>query len=96
MEIGGFLKMSLIDFPGKIAAVIFTRGCNLRCSYCHNPELVEPKQYSDLIAERDVLDFLAKRLGKLEGVVITGGEPTIQPDLPQFIQAVRRLGYAVK
>ncbi|MBF0483544.1 MAG: anaerobic ribonucleoside-triphosphate reductase activating protein [Candidatus Omnitrophica bacterium] len=96
MKIGGLIKFSLIDFPGKIAAVIFVQGCNFRCPYCHNPELVDPKSYSALIHEEEVLDFLNKRRGQLGGVVITGGEPTLQLDLLPFSLNVKNMGYALK
>jgi len=96
MKIGGWQKFSLIDYPGKIAAVIFTQGCNFRCPYCQNPELVVPELYSECIPETDVMAFLYKRREQLEGVVVTGGEPTIHKDLPEFIKKIRELGFAVK
>jgi pyruvate formate lyase activating enzyme len=96
MVIGGLEKLSLSDFPGKIAAVIFTLGCNLRCRYCHNPGLVDPKQYSDPLPVDDVLHFLSSRIGILQGVVLSGGEPTIHPDLEAFVRNVRSLGFAIK
>lgn len=96
MNIGGVQKLSLVDYPGKTAAAIFTIGCNMRCGYCHNPELVLPEQYAESIPEEDVLTFLASRVGKLEGVVISGGEPTVHADLPDFIARVKDLGFAVK
>ena len=94
MLIGGLQKNSFIDFPGKIAAVVFTKGCNLRCPYCHNPELLEAR--GETVAPAEVLAFLEKRQGLLQGVVISGGEPCVHPDLPEFIRQIRRLGYAVK
>lgn len=96
MRLGGLLKFTLIDYPGKVAAVIFTQGCNYRCSFCHNPELVLPDRYLAPLNEEDVFSFLEKRRGQLEGVVITGGEPTIHQDLPQFIKRIKDLGYKVK
>jgi len=96
MKIGGLLKFSLIDYPGKMSAVIFTQGCNFRCPYCHNFELVVPEHFRDPIAEDTVLDFLKKRAGQIEGVVVTGGEPTIQSDLVDFLEKVKDLGYLVK
>ncbi len=96
MRIGGFQKISLIDYPGKISAVIFTQGCNFRCPFCHNVELVLPSCFSDVLSEDEVLDFLTHRVNKLQGVVITGGEPTIQPDVIAFIEKIKALGYAVK
>ena len=94
MNIGGFQKFSLIDYPGKISAVIFTQGCNFRCSYCHNPELFGVK--SKLISEKEVLDFLESRKKQLEAVVITGGEPTLQLDLINFLEKVNKLGFLIK
>jgi pyruvate formate lyase activating enzyme len=96
MKIGGLQKVSLIDYPGKISAIIFTQGCNFRCPYCHNPELVEQKLYQPCLSEKDILDFFKTRQGKLDAVTITGGEPTLQEDLIPFIQKVRHLGFAVK
>lgn len=96
MKIGGLLKFSLIDYPGKMAAVIFTQGCNFRCPYCHNSELVDPESFRDPIAENEVLDFLEKRIGQIEGLVITGGEPTLQKDLIDFLKKVKHIGYPVK
>lgn len=98
MKIGGFTKQSLIDWPGKVAAVVFTQGCNFRCGFCHNPSLVLPSlmERAELVPESSVLKFLEKRVGWIEGVVITGGEPTIHPDLPEFIKRIRQLGYPIK
>jgi len=98
MKIGGFLKQSLIDFPGKIASVVFTAGCNLRCFYCHNPELVLPELIQDtqLITENDVLNYFEKNKQLLDAVVITGGEPTIHVGLIEFIREIKRLGLLVK
>lgn len=94
MNISGFQKFSLIDYPGKISAVIFTQGCNFRCPYCHNPELLENKSGS--IDEKIVLDFLKTRKNQLEAVVITGGEPTLQPDLINFLEKVNKMGFLTK
>lgn len=96
MKIGGLQKVSLIDYPGKISAVIFTQGCNFRCPYCHNPELVEKKLYRPCLPEKDILEFLATRRGKLDAVTITGGEPTLQDDLLPFIGRIRKMGFCVK
>ncbi len=96
MNIGGFQRFSLIDYPGKICAIVFTQGCNFRCPYCHNPELVNPKLFEAPIPEKEVLSFLANRRGKLDAVEITGGEPTLQPDLIDFIREIKDIGYLVK
>lgn len=96
MKFGGLQRVSLIDYPGRISAVLFTQGCNFRCPYCHNPELVDPARYDEAIPEADVLSFLDRRIGKLDAVVLSGGEPTLQPDLLSFAREVRARGYAVK
>lgn len=96
MDIGGLQKFSLIDYPNKIAAVIFTIGCNFRCSFCHNPELVIPTNYTEIIPESEVLDFLEKRKGQLQGIVVTGGEPTIQKDIVHFLRKLKAMNYSVK
>jgi pyruvate formate lyase activating enzyme len=96
MNIGGLQKVSLIDYPGKISAIIFTQGCNFRCPYCHNPGLVDPKLYKPCLSGKDILEFLAHRRGKLDAVTITGGEPTLQEDLIPLIQKIRKMGFAVK
>ena len=96
MIIGGLQKFTISDFPGRISAIVFTRGCNFRCPYCHNPELVDPDRYVSPITEESVFAFLNSRIGQLDGVVVTGGEPTIHEDLPRFLGALRQLGFAVK
>lgn len=96
MIIGGLQKSSLIDYPGKVAAIVFTRGCTLRCHYCHNPELVLPERFVAPISEEYVFDFLATRKGKLDGVVVTGGEPAMQKDLPTFLVRIKELGFFIK
>lgn len=96
MKIAGFQKFSLIDYPCKISAIIFTQGCNFRCPYCHNPELVDPKLFTYTLDEDSILSFLRRRVGKLDGVVITGGEPLLQHDLIEFIKKVKEMGYLVK
>jgi pyruvate formate lyase activating enzyme len=96
MRIGGLQKLTLIDYPGKVAATVFTQGCNLRCGYCHNPELVLKKCYSPIIPENQVLNFLTSRRFLLQGVVITGGEPTLQKDLADFLMKIKDIGLVVK
>ena len=96
MLIGGFQKCSLIDYPGKICAIVFTLGCNFRCSYCHNPELVYPELFNKPIPEEEIFSFLPKRRGKLDAVTITGGEPTLQADLIDFILRIKKLEFLVK
>lgn len=98
MTFGGLQKLTLIDYPGKIAATVFTVGCNFLCPYCHNPELVDPAKIKDQpkLSEKEILKFLASRQGLLEGVCITGGEPTLSPDLPEFISKIKALGFLVK
>ena len=96
MKIGGLQKISFIDYPGSIGAVVFVQGCNFRCPYCHNPELVDPERYGPLLNEGEVLAFLEKRRGKLDAVTLTGGEPTLQPDLVGFLRKVREMGYRIK
>ncbi|MCF7886170.1 MAG: anaerobic ribonucleoside-triphosphate reductase activating protein [Candidatus Marinimicrobia bacterium] len=96
MRIGGFQKFSMSDFPDKISAILFTTGCNFRCPYCHNPELVLPEKYRSDINIGEIFSFLEDRIGKLDGVVITGGEPTLHDDLPDLIENIKEMNYAVK
>ena len=101
MMVSAFEKFTLLDYPGKMVAVVFTPGCVFRCPFCHNPELIEP---SDEVSKRLFLEnreeeffaFLEKRRGKLDGVCITGGEPTLQKDLLPFIARVKEMGFLVK
>ena len=92
----GLAKTTLLDYPGKLAATIFTGGCNFRCPYCHNGDLVLNVDSSERISENDILDFLKKRTGRLEGVCISGGEPTCQVDLVDFVKKAKALDYFVK
>lgn len=95
LRIGGFEKLTLIDYPGKLAAIVFTYGCNLRCEYCHNPELViKPIERED--DPEKILKFLKSRIGKLDAVVVTGGEPLLYDDLGAFLKKIKDLGYLVK
>lgn len=95
MIISGMQKLTLLDYPGKTAAIIFTYGCNFRCPFCHNALLVTGG-CTDTLSEEEVFAFLEKRKGILDAVCITGGEPTLQKDMKQFILKVRSLGYSVK
>ncbi|HYQ60999.1 MAG TPA: anaerobic ribonucleoside-triphosphate reductase activating protein, partial [Desulfatiglandales bacterium] len=95
MIIGGLQKTSLIDFPGKVSCVCFVSGCNFRCPYCHNPDLVDLPA-KPFIDESSFLALIRERQGFLDGVVISGGEPTLQKDLPAFVSRIKREGYAVK
>lgn len=95
MIINGIQKMTLLDFPGRVACTLFTAGCNLRCPFCHNASLVTDIT-GDALDTAEILAMLDKRQGLLDGVCITGGEPTLQPDLADFIREVRARGYAVK
>ena len=103
MRIAGMQKLTLLDYPGHTAATLFTPGCNYRCPFCHNGELVTPSGPFALASEpgfalstEDVLAFLRKRQGLLDGVCVSGGEPLLQPDLARFCEELRALGYAVK
>ncbi len=97
MKISGLLKFSMIDFPGSISAIVFTQGCNVRCAYCHNPELIPPAQNEEYaLSEEEVLEYLERRKHSLDGVVITGGEPTLQKDLDKFALTLKSMGYMVK
>jgi pyruvate formate lyase activating enzyme len=98
MLLGGLQKLTLIDYPGKIAATVFTVGCNFSCPFCHNPELVSPNAIKNqpVTLESEFFEFLKSRQGQLDGVCITGGEPTLHKDLPDFIKKIKKLGFAVK
>jgi len=96
MKIGGLLRVSLIDYPGLISATVFLQGCNFKCPYCHNPELVEPAMFRTPIKENNIMEFLDSRKGKLDAVTICGGEPTIQDNLSTFIRQIKKKGFAVK
>ncbi|MDD3808599.1 MAG: anaerobic ribonucleoside-triphosphate reductase activating protein [Candidatus Pacebacteria bacterium] len=98
MLIGGLQKLTLIDYPSKVAAIIFTIGCNFRCRYCYNTRLVDPKLFreEDVISEEEIFSFLKSRVGKLDAVVVTGGEPTLHKDLDVFISKIKKLSFLVK
>ena len=95
MQIAGLQKMTLLDYPGKVACTVFLPGCNFRCPFCHNSQLLGGDAEA-VMDDAGLLAFLQKRRGRLQGVCITGGEPTLHPELPALLQAVRELGYAVK
>lgn len=99
MLISGLQKLTLLDYPGKVACTLFTSGCNFRCPFCHNASLVLPElagQCDGAISEDELLLFLRKRQGVLDGVAITGGEPLLHKDLPSFLEKVRALGFMIK
>lgn len=96
MNIRGINKTTLLDYPGHVAATIFVGGCNMRCPFCHNSELVLNENKLDLISEKELFAFLEKRQGILEGICITGGEPTLYTDLEVMIRRIREYGYLVK
>lgn len=94
MYIGGYVKNSFVDYPGKIACSIFTVGCNMRCWYCHNSHILEKTKL--LSNEEEILGFLESHKSFLDGVVVSGGEPTLQPDLLEFLSKLKSMGYCVK
>lgn len=96
MRINGIQKLTLLDFPGKVACTLFTGGCNFRCPFCHNASLVLPEQLDNPLSRDEILSFLKKRQGILDGVCITGGEPLLNKDIGEFIADIKSLGYAVK
>ena len=98
MIIGGLQKITLIDYPGKIATTVFLANCNFRCPWCYSGELVLPEKIKKQpkILKKDFFSFLKTRTGLLEGVVVCGGEPTVNKDLPEFVQEIKKLGYSVK
>lgn len=98
MILGGFQPLTLTDFPGRVACIVFTQGCNLSCGYCHNSQLIgrKPADNTNTPTESQILAFLETRRKKLDGVVVSGGEPTIQPDLLDFLARIKSLGFEVK
>lgn len=96
MDLRGFAKFSLVDYPGRISSIVFAGGCNLRCPFCHNPCLVLDPTSQPRVTEREFFKFLAARKGLLEGVVVSGGEPTLQKDLPDFLAGIKERGFLVK
>ncbi|MBR3988547.1 MAG: anaerobic ribonucleoside-triphosphate reductase activating protein [Clostridia bacterium] len=95
MKIEALQKLTLLDYPGKMAATVFTYGCNLRCPFCHNALLVTEESAGGISTE-EVLSFLSKRKGMLEGVCVTGGEPLLQPDIEDFLRAIKEMGFSLK
>ncbi len=96
MRIGGFLQTTLLDYPGKLACTVFTQGCNMRCPFCQNGGLVLPEHFEEPLGEEAVLEKIRKRSHVLEGVCVSGGEPTLQPDLPEFLGRIKAMGLSVK
>jgi len=96
MRISGFQKMTLLDYPGKVACTLFTPGCNLRCPFCHNASLVTDIDDIEDYPAEEILEFLKKRQGILDGVAITGGEPLLQKGIEEFMASVRELGFSIK
>ncbi len=96
MIVSGLQKLTLLDYPGKVACTVFTGGCNFRCPFCHNASLVLPQRLSHEFPEEEILSFLKKRCGILDGVAITGGEPLLHQDIGFFLRKVRDLGYKIK
>ncbi len=96
MNFNGFQRLTLLDYPGKVACTLFTAGCNLRCPFCHNASLVTHIDNASIYKKEEILSYLKKRQGILEGVCISGGEPLLQPDIEEFICEVKALGYNVK
>ena len=97
MNISGIQKLTLLDYPGKVACTLFTAGCNFRCPFCHNAGLGLPDRLEEAsISEDEVMSFLKKRAGMLDGVAITGGEPLLHTDMPEFLEKIKNLGYKIK
>ena len=98
MEFAGLVTQSLVDYPGEIAAILFTRGCNIRCPFCHNPHLLvrTSRNAEPSVTMREIVDFLQEHKGFLDAAVITGGEPTLHPELPDAIRVIKEMGYLVK
>ena len=95
MKLIGLQKMTVLDFPGRVACIVFTFGCNFRCPFCHNASLVTGDGESD-VTEEEFFSFLKKRQGLLDGVCVTGGEPLLQKDIEDFLSKIKELGYQVK
>lgn len=96
IKIGGLQKLTLLDYPGKMACTVFLSGCNFRCPFCHNASLVLTEKITEGFEEEELFQFLKKRQGLLEGVCVTGGEPLLQPGLSSFLKRIKGLGYEIK
>lgn len=97
MQVTGIQKLTLLDYPGTVACTVFTAGCNFRCPFCHNAMLVLPEQIEpNYLTDGEVFDFLRKRRGVLDGVAVTGGEPLLHRDMPEFLSRIKELGYKIK
>lgn len=96
MKIKGFIKTTFIDYPGKIASMVFLPGCNFRCSFCFNPELIFESDKIEDVSEKEIFDFLEKQKKWIDAVVISGGEPTLQKDLYDFIRRIKKMGFLVR
>lgn len=96
MIINGLLKTTLLDYPGHVAATVFLGGCNFRCPFCHNRDMVLSLDHTEQISEEEFLRFIGKRKGVLTGICVTGGEPTLRPDLPDFLRKIKDEGYLIK
>lgn len=97
MKVTGIQKLTLLDYPGVVACTVFTAGCNFRCPFCHNAMLVLPEQIdNECLTDDEVFGFLQKRRGVLDGVAVTGGEPLLHADMPEFLARVKELGYKIK
>lgn len=97
MRISGIQKLTLLDYPGTVACTMFTSGCNFRCPFCHNALLVLPERIEEsFLTEEEIMNFLKKRFGVLDGIAVTGGEPLIHSDMPQLLRKIKDIGYKVK
>ncbi len=96
MIFGGFQKLTLLDYPGKVSCTVFTKGCNFLCPFCHNSFLVNHIEKAEEISSEEIIEYLKKRFGVLEGVCITGGEPLLHKDLEGFLKKVKEMGYSIK
>jgi len=96
MKVGGFQKISTVDYPGYLASTIFLSGCNLKCKYCHNPSLAHGETINEEIGTEEILAYLEKRKGFIDAVCVSGGEPTIHEDLEDLISSIKEMGYKLK